>query len=90
MRHQWFYYALQFPTFQSSKPLKGAWSHYPPAPSLKSFLARVRTCTALLDKARRSLQCSFAQTDTSSMHRLAFVCAQSTSIYFPMFGLGHM
>ncbi|KAH9996915.1 hypothetical protein BJV77DRAFT_986954 [Russula vinacea] len=34
----------------SSKLQKGAWTHYPPAPSLKSFLARVRTCTALLDK----------------------------------------
>ncbi|KAI9459469.1 hypothetical protein BJY52DRAFT_1148960 [Lactarius psammicola] len=38
------------PPDASSKLHKGAWSHYSPAPSLKSFLARLRTCTALLDK----------------------------------------
>ncbi|KAI9446213.1 hypothetical protein H4582DRAFT_2052303 [Lactarius indigo] len=54
------------PPDASLKPHKGAWSHYPPAPSLKSFLARLRTCTALLDKARRSLHSPLAQTDTLS------------------------
>ncbi|KAI9508268.1 hypothetical protein F5148DRAFT_1284210 [Russula earlei] len=37
-------------TDTSSKLPKGAWTHHPPAPSLKSFLARLRTCIALLDK----------------------------------------
>ena len=51
-----------FPNFpQSSKPLKGAWSHYPPAPSFKSFLARLRICTALLDKVSPSLHSSFGE-----------------------------
>ncbi|KAH8980961.1 hypothetical protein EDB86DRAFT_2769151, partial [Lactarius hatsudake] len=39
----------------SSKLHKGAWSHYHPAPSLNLFFERLRTCIALLDKARRSL-----------------------------------
>ncbi|KAH8989130.1 hypothetical protein EDB92DRAFT_1817283 [Lactarius akahatsu] len=63
-----------------SKPHKGAWSHYPPASSLNWFLERLRTCIALLDKARRSLQNSFAQTDTSSLQRPASGCVQSTGI----------
>ncbi|KAH9975170.1 hypothetical protein BJV74DRAFT_903458 [Russula compacta] len=36
----------------SSKLQKGAWTHYPSAHALKSFTARLRTCTALLDKVR--------------------------------------
>ncbi|KAH9168743.1 hypothetical protein EDB89DRAFT_2073624 [Lactarius sanguifluus] len=56
-----------------SKPHKGAWSHYPPASSLNLFLERLRTCIALLDKARRSLPNSRAQTDTSSVHRPAML-----------------
>ncbi|KAN0140860.1 hypothetical protein V8E53_001304 [Lactarius tabidus] len=62
------------------KPQKGAWSHYPPASSLKSFLTRLHTCIALLDKARRLLHNSSAQTDTSSALRPAFVCVRSTGV----------
>ncbi|KAH9989054.1 hypothetical protein BJV74DRAFT_838583 [Russula compacta] len=36
-------------TDASSKLQKGAWTHYPSAHALKSFIARLRTCTALLD-----------------------------------------
>ncbi|KAI0283145.1 hypothetical protein BGY98DRAFT_880055, partial [Russula aff. rugulosa BPL654] len=34
----------------SSKLQKGAWTHYPSVSFFKSFLTRVGTCTALLDK----------------------------------------
>ncbi|KAI0249107.1 hypothetical protein BJV78DRAFT_723554 [Lactifluus subvellereus] len=37
-------------TDTGSKPQKGAWTHYPPAAYLRSFLARLRVCTMLLDK----------------------------------------
>jgi len=36
----------------SSLQKRGAWTHYPPAPTLKSFLVRLCTCNALLDKVR--------------------------------------
>ncbi|KAI0273365.1 hypothetical protein BC834DRAFT_816340 [Gloeopeniophorella convolvens] len=40
------------PVDTSSKPSKGAWTHYPQARFLRAFLAHLHTCVTLLDEVR--------------------------------------
>ncbi|KAI0306364.1 hypothetical protein B0F90DRAFT_1689314 [Multifurca ochricompacta] len=55
----------------SSKPQKGAWSRYPPAAFLKSFLTRLHTCTMLTLAMRSGAFLHLVVTLTALVARLA-------------------
>ena len=71
------------PALRSSKSQKGAKTHYAPAAYLKSFLARRRICTVLLDKVRRAPLATLYSAELLTVRRHAFVCAQFSSTHRP-------
>ncbi|KAH9966901.1 hypothetical protein BC827DRAFT_1124309 [Russula dissimulans] len=63
---------------------KGAWTHYPPAPTFKYFLVRLRTCNALLDKVRCAPYLTIPKAGSPfSLHRHACACALFISTHSP-------